>query len=456
MRAEIKIIICIVLLVIGPVFSGSYTASANMDGDEDDLLLENKVFLNLTDVPTHNGYLIENVHGPASLFDGDESTILRGGQGKWEPFYLYFPIPVKVVMVRYYNVSGIQGQAVSCGLSLFTGYRTSEDPNPSGEGMRIFECKTGSGEEVLPGIVVPIWTIMLYHNGAYDVQVGELEFYIDPTYQPFLATTNTTYNNVTYRNNTYYNTTYQNDTYLNETYLNETFMDYRNITYLNKTYQNDTYTGTYTDVTYRNVTYQNFTNQTGGAIYQNITKEFVNYTYLNETVLQDNKRLEDKLNNVMDRLNETEGSSIKDAKSEQETYIEPILIVLIIIVIILQVLILVFRKRKETKEKVDSGPPKRQVKVEAPPQMQTNYQPPPVSPPVYQQVPTIPQMPQVPTLKPAPASVQSIIPGFTLTHKIGAGGFATVYKGRDAKGSTVAIKLPKIMDRGLIIRESRK
>ena len=51
---------------------------------------------------------------------------------------------------------------------------------------------------------------------------------------------------------------------------------------------------------------------------------------------------------------------------------------------------------------------------------------------------------------PARASVQKFIPKYTITHKIGSGGFATVYKAEDNKiGSIVAIKLPKFLDETL-------
>ena len=240
-------------------------------------------------------------------------------------------------------------------------------------------------------------------------------------------------------------------------------------TYKNITYQN----GTFYNITHKNTTYKNYTNQSGSVLYQNTTNGLVNYTYLNETLLQHNKQLEDKLKLVMDQLNETDHSSEgeKGIESQNDTYSELFTIVLLVIIAGLLVLILLMRRKKKepiehTKElnkPVGISVSVQGNALQTRPQLQTKYQqpsvqqsPPPVSPPstLYQQLPStpiqntplLPPMPQVPTLKPAPASVQSIIPGYTLTHKIGAGGFATVYKGRDAKGSTVAIKLPKIMD----------
>jgi len=42
--------------------------------------------------------------------------------------------------------------------------------------------------------------------------------------------------------------------------------------------------------------------------------------------------------------------------------------------------------------------------------------------------------------------MENLIPGYTLTHKLGSGGFATVYKAVEPKGFTVAVKLPKFID----------
>ena len=44
------------------------------------------------------------------------------------------------------------------------------------------------------------------------------------------------------------------------------------------------------------------------------------------------------------------------------------------------------------------------------------------------------------------SSAEKAIPDYTLTHKIGSGGFATVYKALDNHGNPVALKLPKFID----------
>ena len=49
-------------------------------------------------------------------------------------------------------------------------------------------------------------------------------------------------------------------------------------------------------------------------------------------------------------------------------------------------------------------------------------------------------------LKNVTPAIQSIIPGHTITHKIGSGGFATVYQALNPAANPVAIKLPKFLD----------
>ncbi len=48
-----------------------------------------------------------------------------------------------------------------------------------------------------------------------------------------------------------------------------------------------------------------------------------------------------------------------------------------------------------------------------------------------------------------PLNIRNVIPNYILTHLIGNGDFAAVYKGRDHTGLDVAIKLPKFLDRTL-------
>ena len=54
-------------------------------------------------------------------------------------------------------------------------------------------------------------------------------------------------------------------------------------------------------------------------------------------------------------------------------------------------------------------------------------------------------LPQL-SLEKAPSSIGEMIPGYIITHKLGAGGFATVYKAVNKEGKEVAIKLPKFLD----------
>jgi len=50
------------------------------------------------------------------------------------------------------------------------------------------------------------------------------------------------------------------------------------------------------------------------------------------------------------------------------------------------------------------------------------------------------------SLKEVSYSIRNIIPNYLITHKIGSGGSANVYKARDLEGKEVAIKLPKFLD----------
>ena len=55
----------------------------------------------------------------------------------------------------------------------------------------------------------------------------------------------------------------------------------------------------------------------------------------------------------------------------------------------------------------------------------------------------------VPTLERAPASIENTIPDYTISHKLGSGGFATVYKAKDIGGRDVAIKMPRFLEETL-------
>ena len=50
------------------------------------------------------------------------------------------------------------------------------------------------------------------------------------------------------------------------------------------------------------------------------------------------------------------------------------------------------------------------------------------------------------TFHPITTTMTNIVPNYTITHKIGAGGFGTVYKAFHVSGKNVAIKLPKMLD----------
>jgi len=54
--------------------------------------------------------------------------------------------------------------------------------------------------------------------------------------------------------------------------------------------------------------------------------------------------------------------------------------------------------------------------------------------------------------KPVSPSMEELIPGYILTHRIGSGGFAAVYRALNYKGDPVAIKVPKHLDETVDIK----
>ena len=73
-------------------------------------------------------------------------------------------------------------------------------------------------------------------------------------------------------------------------------------------------------------------------------------------------------------------------------------------------------------------------------------------PPIEEPEPETPPLPppeEKIELKPVPESMGNMIPGYILTHRLGSGGFATVYLALNSKGEKVAVKLPKLTDETL-------
>ncbi len=102
-------------------------------------------------------------------------------------------------------------------------------------------------------------------------------------------------------------------------------------------------------------------------------------------------------------------------------------------------------------------PPETPPQPESTPEVEVLL--PPSAPPLTD--PTIPALPPEPKIatgtykdyissetsfQPVTATRINIVPNYTMTHKIGAGGFGTVYKAFHVSGKNVAIKLPKMLD----------
>ena len=360
--------IFIVMLFIFPLISEN--ATANLAGDENQLP-NNETMLDLNGGTTQstlpgassdycyhkNNTFVWGIYGGiynGKMFDGTHQMGLVGGTSNFA--VLLFPNPLKITRIRVYPMGDnneMNANKIDICKPLSTwktnNIREFEKYTLSSSNTNNIQQKTDYVEVLFNHLITDC--IAIGNSDQPNLKLNEIEIYYDKTFNPYPSPSDMrNYYNSTNITNEYYNesyVTYNNETFLNETYLNEIYNTYENETYLTKTYQNDTYTGTYTDITYRNSTYQNITNQTGGALFQNISKEFINYTYLNETDIQNNKQLEEKLNWVMNRLNETEKSTVTESKSIVDSpYTNPFLIILLLLIIVLQ-LIIVFRRKKE-------------------------------------------------------------------------------------------------------------
>jgi len=52
----------------------------------------------------------------------------------------------------------------------------------------------------------------------------------------------------------------------------------------------------------------------------------------------------------------------------------------------------------------------------------------------------------LPSLQPAPKHIRSLLPDYEITHILGVGGYAKVYKAIGPRGKEVALKIPKTDD----------
>ena len=312
--------------------------------------------------PTHPNYL-----PPENLFNGEHSSAYTVGRY----LYFHFSQQIKITRIRLYPMDdeGNKAPAVRVYNSIFQ----------SGEIFLLNATLTTSITDKTHYLEHEYNNFITSHmNIMWDsvAQFNEIEIYYDRYYNPYHYTSEINYNytNITneYNNDTYLS--YQNDTYINNTYLNST-------------YQNDTYI--------------NQTNATTRVIHENITN--LNNTYLNETTLSDNQRLETKLNEVWEQLNDTkEGEEVKESKSlADSTYSDPILIILLLAIIVLQ--IIMFLKKKKGQGETTEGSNTIEPEVEHTPrpgfsretevdiisrkvqqEKLTEHQPPPAQPTQYQ------------------------------------------------------------------------
>ena len=379
----------IVMLFFQLVVMVSYNATANLAGDENQLP-QNEKMIDLKNGVSNNNlcyykgnYLVWGVtqgQGGQSFFDGTHLMApIGGGNGAYSFLTLQFPYPLKITRIRIYpmgnNPSG-QGDLLGCNSVTISNLVHFHMTNAQGYyyggmyyGPDLFTSNTNAINQktdyiqaLFPNLIT--MEIAIKFESTSVAYINEIEIYYDNTFNPYPHTSEISnfynYTNITNEyynetNNIYENKTYQNDTYYNETYVDNTYLDE---TYLNETYLTETYTGNYTDILHRNITYANYTNQTGGTSNQNTTNEFFNYTYLNETVLQD-QRLEVKLNMLMDRLNNSKETDVKETKSVvDETYVSPLLIILLIAILVFQLVL--FLQRRKKKEK----PPEKEPMIE--------------------------------------------------------------------------------------------
>ena len=258
---------------------------------------------------------------PENLFDGTHASAGIPGSS---PVIIFFPKYEKVTRIRIYPMDDNSFKCDSLSI-----HRLSWKLNETDTSSII--DKTDYIEFTFKNLIVERFDVKTYYSQG-DGYLNEIEIYYDKYFNPYHYTSEVNYNytNITneYNNDSYF--TYQNDTYVNNTYLNNT--------YENTTYQNDTHI--------------NQTNQTGGEVFYNITNEFVNYTYLNETLVQDNKILEDKLNNLWKELNESKsGDTTKESKSlADKTYSDPILIILLLAILVFQFILFLQRKRNRERD----------------------------------------------------------------------------------------------------------
>jgi len=361
----VLLMICMALPNISPIVDPA--KADNLAGDLDQLP-ENETMFDL------KGGIIR--FGPGTYSYNKNNTIVCGFNNYADKLFdgthqscevsihlkiiFYFPFSLKITKVRVYPMDENGTMDVSnviIGSHYYSvpglGAHYIENSELSTAGIN---SKTDYLEFVFPDLVIPDLFVQFVFSGGIR-RINEVEIYYDKTFNPYPAVGQAYYNTTNITNE--YNNEYNNDTYINDTYINETYI---NNTYTNDTYVNETrpnakeyqIEGDYTPINYQNFTnVNNQTDQTIGEMFYNTTNEYVNYTYLNETIIQDNKILENKLNDVWKQLNETKGGGeeIKESKSlADKTYSDPILIILLLAILVIQIFLFLQRKRGKEQE----------------------------------------------------------------------------------------------------------
>ena len=319
--------------------------------------------------------------------------------------------------------------------------------------------------------------IALNASGAYYIRLAPGDYYITSAREDWVLYTNTIQFPEISILNIYMNPTEENE---DDDFSNEYYHD--RIGPLYDEYSNPL-SGVTVQLNYNSYTYTSLTDANGYAAFPNLFKDFpllnntiplgIRVTALKEdynTIVwqYDQGRMIPPLEKIEDH-----GAPITEGdKNDGVSLLTWILIAFFIVIIISVLITYLIVKRKRAKQLstiknkgVENSPlpverhqgrikstsinqttSNPQMAIQSPEPIFTHIPPPPPpSPPkgISKDSYKAHFSPPLPT--PIPASMGYAIPNYTLTYKIGEGGFATVYQGKTPSDQFVAIKLPKFM-----------